>query len=465
MISQEQYKSLNEDVFVNGLNQRKKQANLTYDKNSTRYNKGNKAPTDLLKTDKMSQNNGDTYEVPLKGGIMSYNITSIRGTEVMHYFKRKFEKNGSKAELKFKDAKNEVQKYELVMQDSEFRQFVNDFKAKVKAVVDSRIDTFKPLNGERISNLSIYPVPSSSNFNNEMAKILKYTGFDGMNVQIINSSILKKDTTNLQKDLDFINKNKEYYSSNYRDGANFSHEQQLDTDLNKIEAQTGTLKYIVGDADKKIFGLNDLFKKLINAYRNRDKEEITPKQIERIGDLYGQYVSLYQQLVNSARYYSEVENKEMTRQGGKLLKAIKYSKGPSIETRSNDIFSIAKKSKSFKKYGYNKNVPLDVCQWEPISFQIKKLGNDVRMGLKNYFQPDKENMGFVKKEVDKAKNSVVVIFDDNISGGATLSDICLQLKQLGIENIIPITFGEMHQQWNVGVLPINPPKNGFNMTE
>ena len=47
---------------------------------------------DYLKTDKMDMNNEDTYLVPLKNGMMSYNITSINGTEVMHYFKRIFDR-------------------------------------------------------------------------------------------------------------------------------------------------------------------------------------------------------------------------------------------------------------------------------------------------------------------------------------------------------------------------------------
>ena len=70
---------------------KKKKGSLKYDKSATKkYNKGNLSSLDMLKTDKMDSNNNDTYEVPLKGGIMSYNITSINGTDVMHYFKKTF---------------------------------------------------------------------------------------------------------------------------------------------------------------------------------------------------------------------------------------------------------------------------------------------------------------------------------------------------------------------------------------
>lgn len=84
---------------------------------------------------------------------------------------------------------------------------------------------------------------------------------------------------------------------------------------------------------------------------------------------------------------------------------------------------------------------------QPEDFQIKNLSNDVRMGLKNYFMVDAD---IVEKEMNKIKGTVFVIFDDNISGGATLSDICLQAKQLGIEYIIPITFGEMQKKYSLG---------------
>lgn len=463
-INEEQYRMLCEDVYVNSINSRKKQASLTYDKN--RSKKGNLNNQDFLKTDKMNTNDGDTYEVPLKGGIISYNITSIKGNEVMHYFKRKFEKNSSRTELSISDENGKKELYELVMADSELNQFVTDFKNKVGAVVKSKLNEFSSENGAKLNTLSIYPVPSSSNFNVEMAKILLHTGFNGMNVQIINTSILRKDTSNLQKDLDFIDKNKDYYSSPYNADVNYSHQQQMDTDMNKLKAHSNIYKYIIGDSNKKIVGLNELFKKIMAVYYTiQDKKgNINPNKVEKIGELYGTYVSTYFQLIDSARYFSEIEKQEKGRRPDTLLKAIKYSKGPSIEGRTSNIFKIAKQSQSF----YNVcNIdlvkPIDVCEWTPVNFQIKKFGNDTRMGLKNYYQPNSDDMNMVQQEVEKAQNTVIVVFDDNVSGGATLSDICLQLKNLGLNNIIPITFGEMHQQWRVGVTNISRPQNGFNM--
>ena len=73
-----------------------------------------------------------------------------------------------------------------------------------------------------------------------------------------------------------------------------------------------------------------------------------------------------------------------------------------------------------------------------------------------------KNSEIVQQELDKIKNTVFVIFDDNI-GGATLSDICLQAKKLGINYIIPITFGKMRESYNKSAsVTITKPENDFN---
>lgn len=103
--------------------------------------------------------------------------------------------------------------------------------------------------------------------------------------------------------------------------------------------------------------------------------------------------------------------------------------------------------------------PYDICMWQPANFQIKKLGNDSRMALKNYFSINNDT---AETELKNTDNSIVVIFDDNISGGATLSDICYQLQKIGIKYMIPITFGKMKTSYSQGIgQVINKPENGF----
>ena len=73
-----------------------------------------------------------------------------------------------------------------------------------------------------------------------------------------------------------------------------------------------------------------------------------------------------------------------------------------------------------------------------------------------------ENQEIVKQEIEKANNTIFIIFDDNISGGATLGDICYQCEKLGIKNVVPITFGQMEESNTIGSIPLSIPENGYN---
>ena len=80
---EEQFNRLFENVAITDLKRRKNGKG----KAQISYNKGkNIDASNYLKTDKMDANNSDTYIVPLKGGIDSYNITDIHGLNIMHYF-------------------------------------------------------------------------------------------------------------------------------------------------------------------------------------------------------------------------------------------------------------------------------------------------------------------------------------------------------------------------------------------
>ena len=203
-LKESQITSLKEDVFASEKRGKNK-VKLSYNKRKstdTIRNIGSLNAQELVNTSKMDQNNSDTYEVPLKGGITSYNITSIRGTEIMHYFKNKF----AKMDLDL-DGDGKKETYELFMEDDEYREFFNQFYAKVNKVI---IDVMSNFGDVKFSGVSIMPVPSSSNFNDMVAKqMAKYTTVNGLKVIAINKDMFKKDMTNLQKDKDFIDNNKE----------------------------------------------------------------------------------------------------------------------------------------------------------------------------------------------------------------------------------------------------------------
>lgn len=437
-INEEQYRWLNEakdivneDVFVNGI--KGKKANLTYNQrnssNPTR-NFGNMNSADMLDTGKMDQNNNDTFVVPLKGGINSYNITSIKGVEVMHYFKNKIQHKKTNIDINVNGVKNE---YELFMDDPEFQRFTKTFINKVSNVVNYAIGTFG--NNVKFTGVSIYPVPSSSNFNATMCKAI--TGniqISGLPTKEITDTIFKKDLSDLQKDEDFINKNKEYYSGRmYKGGTNdVTHEQWLDDTIRKYNNTTAAQ-----DQDL-IDNYNNCVRKVITSYRNK----VNPQRL----------AINYKNLVDAQQ---AIRKKLQKNRWENAFREIKYAKGPSVEKRSEAIWNIV--APILGKTYMNQH-KVDIVEIQKLNFQIKNLTNDTRMGLKNYFklQQGKEN------EINEIKNTLFVIFDDNISGGATLSDICYQCKKIGINYLVPITFGVMRTKYNNGLIQINKPQNGFS---
>ena len=177
--------------------------------------------------------------------------------------------------------------------------------------------------------------------------------------------------------------------------------------------------------------------------------------IEKLDNLFRQYQEGVEKLRDIAQYYDTARNQMNRQHLEKIVQAIKYAKGPSIEKRKYEILDFLKE-RGYGK-GYIRSKLYDVCMWEAKNFQIKNFDNGTRLGLKNLFAFDEEKL---RQEINSIKQSVLVIFDDNISGGATLSDICYQFKKLGIENIIPITFGKMKVKNMMGT---SLPNYKFNM--
>ena len=459
-INEEQYSFLSEDVFISDLHKSRNKNNniatLTYNKSkgSNTKNKGNKRSTDMLKTDKMDINNGDTYEIPLKGGIMSYNITSINGTEVMHYFKNIFDNKDT--EVEFSEENNVKVKYKLEMKNQEFNNFMTQFTTKVNNVITHCVNEFKRQNPKiQFSKTSIYPVPSSSNFNSEMAKRMINYSFGGIQeTQVINQSLLVKNLKNLQKDNDFINKNQKFYDGNANNTGVLkgTFNQWVDKEMNKLQNYP-KLENLVQE-------LNEIWRKMYNIINNRKVNPQTYAQ--RLANAYVKYYNTMENIKLNSKYYNPIDDKTSSQNFEKIISAIKYTKGPSVENRSAEVWNtVAPLLRGKKDINGNPFKQVNLNYWRKLPFQIKNLPDAVRMGLKNYYNPSNDE-NLVKNELEKIQGTIFVIFDDNISGGATLSDICMQCKNLGIEHIIPITFGQMSKKEVYNLIPLNKPENGYN---
>lgn len=436
---------MNEDVYASGKRGKNK-LQLTYNKrknsNPTK-NFGTLNPSELLNTGKMDQNNADTYEVPLKGGIMSYNITSIRGTEIMHYFKNKHAKMN--VDL---NGDGEKESYDLWMDDPEYQAFFKQFYNKVNNVVSNAISNFKQQSNGKVnfSGVSIYPVPSSSDFNRTMANNLaKYVKIAGLDVVTINSGMFRKDLSNLQKDNEFISKNNDYYKSPmYKYGNNSTtHEQYIDktlSDYANTESIRNNVKALIDE-------YNAIYRQLDTCIANRlQYGERYPEALSRF---YKNLSDKLNQINNALR-----QGRNRAIDSSLIYDTLKGTKSQVEQRKTEYVWNIVKPY--LRGTGLKK---IQMHRLQPKDFQIKNLSNDVRMGMKNYFS---DNAEIVKQEMEKIAGTVFVIFDDNISGGATLSDICMKAKSVGIDYIIPITFGEMQMKYNLGIgKQINKPsKNG-----
>lgn len=69
------------------------------------------------------------------------------------------------------------------------------------------------------------------------------------------------------------------------------------------------------------------------------------------------------------------------------------------------------------------------------NFEIKSIEDKKRRSLEGLFGINPELTG-IQQDL---KGKHIVIFDDNISSGATLDDICLELQKYGVASILPIT--------------------------
>ena len=436
---------LREDAFINNLDKRNKKANITYKKGKPGWHE-RKYSGDYLNTDKMEQLNSDTYAVKLKCGLTSYNITDINGTQVMKYFKHYFDRNEN-TEIKDPSSK---ETFKLDMETREFDEFRRDFFAKVDAVIQHCINNFE---GEYFNQVTIYPVPSSSNFNTKMAKEMEKLSFTGVKhgTVVLKEDLFWKDYKNIQRDEDFIDKNKNYYDSQLYDKKNSdeTHNNSVTTAKNRYEQMALVFSYI-----KKINMLVKDIVKTITVDRSINKTGQTGKEYSdslgrRILPMYITLSSLYDELEGPLErlYFEDDYTKKQHKILSKnLIKKLEYGK-PAVNALNTEIaYNLVKPYLYGKKNSMGN--PIDKVNIRPLSdniFSIKSITNDIRMGLKGFFSINRD---IAEKDLDPVKNTIFVIFDDNVSGGATLSDICSQLMQYGVKFIIPITFGRMRESYN-----------------
>lgn len=446
---------------------------------------GGEAEWDMIHTDKMEQNNSDTYIVPLKNGLVSYNITSIDGTQVMHMFKN------AKREALFTHNNTD---YTLRMDHDSYTDFMNNFINKVNLVIDDYVSKHVELTNDKNIGyqICIYPVKSSSNFNSFVVNrlIVDKQKIHNLPIVKINPNLFNKDISDLQADTDFINKNKDYYDSfrlSPSDIKKFpkelgkyrkeTHMHGLETDIRMFQGRERVyqeIKRVNEMADK----LLNMYKEYVKARRNYDTDkqkriaaEIAPAAMEYC--LCGNTLEIMKQATfNDVKTGDPIRKSNVSINSDNTWEYTYFKPNEQNKLVTSNILNIADKEMNYKFFSKLKTELAErfkdadkktindtvngivIGEMEPVDYQIKRIYNDSRMGLKNLY---KLNPNELEKAENQLKGNILVIFDDNISGGATLSDICLHFKEMGVQHIIPITFGRMKTQWD-GRIKYNPPE-------
>ena len=473
----EESKLLNEAAYVDRIKNNK--AMIHYERNrdgGSDRTSGNKNQTEKIGTKLMDNDNpNDTYKVKLKNGFECYNITSIVGTNIMHYFKHHFsnEANNQTIKISGKD-------YNLDMEEKEFRDFMNRFKRKVEIIIKYHLKNASDKLKLKFPTISIYPVKSSSNFNQKMAEELsRLPGLCNMNVQVIDQNILSKDLRDVTIDTDFVNKNHKFYDSPMFVTGGTSVRDNLYHDAAQFQSMY--------KARQLVKYVNTAYDTLIRSLSKVNN----PKQHQVIVRNFMDYVDCINMVKKEAKYFDNIAKKESSSELGKIMipefeksknekdKADAIERTKRVKVLARSVIGDMASKINGKKYI---NIPQPICRWVEVPFKIQNSTNGVRMGLKNiyrlnYTEDSPMQKEKIEREIERIKGTLFVLFDDNVSGGATLSDVCNVFKTAGIkeETIVPITFGQMNEKWTIGRLSLNRPilnidKNGkktfgFNFTD
>ena len=397
---------INEVVYANRekINDKKKSIGLSYTKGNWATN--NASPDARLGTNEMDQENANTIEVPLKGGLISYNITDIKGTEIMHYFKKKWAQR-ERVTIDVITQTGEKEVYDLEMKDTEENRFIKRFVHKVGLVIQAWMDRNEKQDIP-FSQISILPVDSTSRFNEVFVKkeLSKLT-INGLQCQIVDPQMIVKDVRDLQRDEEFIHNNEEFYNSDFAIGK--SEMGTVNQRVDNAIARNNALKNINIKIDK----VNEIVNKLLNFLRNhKGASDLTPLQIRNLVNSYKLYVDLIRDCY-STTYTGVLDNTEHKLNHEQILTAIKYSKGPSIDKRSSILWQMVKPYiRGTKSEIDNKRYSeMPLCYWKKTDFEIKTLRNSERLGLKNIYNInsswDEEK---VKAEINRIKGTILLIF-------------------------------------------------------
>lgn len=160
-----------------------------------------------------------------------------------------------------------------------------------------------------------------------------------------------------------------------------------------------------------------------NMKRMESFDEMSDNDYKLITQLTDLMLNIYREYGDLSNAYREIEKRRAQNVSNKKYTNLKHDD-----------------EKLMSNFNSNAENTLNNTLTDRKTWQIKKQGEYARKILRNLFMLDDNQ--WVKMEKDK-ENKVVIIFDDNMAGGATMDNVCYTLIERNWKYIIPLTLAVM----------------------
>ena len=240
---------------------------------------------------------------------------------------------------------------------------------------------------------------------------------------------------------------------------------QFDNSMNQfITRSVMYIKHIIGNNQVDIITYpqsssdfnKEITSKLLSMYPNSDGIQIKPELlVKNVRNIYvnvdiAKEIGLSDSEIHNLQMKVEKWKKEEDiRDVRRKMDTVKQEIANIIATRKRGRPSNAFKEKQTQLQNYENDInylrrgmkgkdpTVDANTGLTKNWQIKSIDDRHRRSIEGIFSinPQYQNIQY------KLKGKHIILFDDNISSGATLDDVCLALQNLGVASIMAFTLG------------------------
>ena len=202
----------------------------------------------------------------------------------------------------------------------------------------------------------------------------------------------------------------------------------------------------------------EITSKLIQMYPNSEGIKLQPELlVKNVRNIYVNVDAARQVGLNDEQIYAlqskvnkwkkDEDIRDVRKKIGELTKEVenmlvqrgnKRGRLPSTITQKQQQIDLYNQDiKNLRKGQKGKDPTIDKETGQVKNWQIKSIDDKERRSIEGIFElnPIYKNIQY------KLQSKHIIIFDDNLSSGATLDDVCLALQSLGVASIMPFTLG------------------------